>query len=461
MTYGWEGPKIYPHFGISPYPKQEVVKIFVEGGWWRRMTEGAPRQRRQARVVSPRRRVKVQEGQGVGTGVSGVDASWMAGLQAARAAKQAAGKDVHLGVVFMTAEHDFNMVLKGVAYGLGSKIPLVGATTYGYVFDNHDAAKPGVGVLALGGDHVHVEYGLGSNLSGDLWSAVRQAVHPVLEEWEAQRAQGRPFLSIFFLVDRFTNGEILLEALVRELPSEDIPVFGGIVDEEGSEQNALVFEGQTIHDGILVMGIFSSSPAGVGYRHGFFPLVPRRVTRVSGTVIHELDGRPAIEVWKEFLKRKKVDVGDSIEEFGRALARFQFAIPDPMQGGTSKIRLPLGVTEDGGIRLAGEVPDKATIWILEARKERMLEALSKAFTSAREYLQAPPLFGLVLHGFSRTFALGEEGFQDEMNTLRELFGDIPYLGLNSYGEIVRVEGQPRGFSNSSVVISLFPGTEAS
>lgn len=425
------------------------------------MTEGSPRQRRQPRVVSPRRRVKVQQGQGVGTGVSGVDASWMAGLQAARAAKEAAGKDVEIGIVFVTAEHDLNMVLKGVSYGLGSKVPLVGATTYGYVFDNHEVARPGVGVLALGETHLHVQAGLGTNLSGDLWNAVHQAIQPVLEVRDAQRAQNRPYLSLFFLVDRFTNGEILLEAIARELPDERIPVFGGIVDEEGAEHSALIYEGELVHDGILVLGFFTSVPVGVGSRHGFFPLVPRRVTRVSGTVIQELDERPAIEVWKEFLKRKKVDVGDSLHEFGQALARFQFAIPDPLQGGASKIRLPLGVTEDGGIRLAGEVPDKATIWILEARKDRMLEAIEKAFEAAREALAAPPFFGTVLHGFSRTFALGEEGFQEEMDKIRELFGEIPYIGLNTYGEIVRVEGQPRGFSNSSVVISLFPGEASS
>ncbi len=421
------------------------------------MTEGSPRQRRQPRVVTPRRRVKVQEGHGVGTGVSGVDASWMAGLQAARAAKEAAGKDIEIGILFATADHDLNMVLKGAAYGLGSKVPIVGATTYGYVFDNHDVVRPGVGLLALGEAHFHVEAGLGTNLSGDLWAAVRQAVRPVLDAWEAQRAQGKPHLSLFFLVDRFTNGEILLEAIARELPDERIPVFGGIVDEEGSEHSALIYEGELVHDGILVLGFFSEHPVGVGARHGFFPLVPRRVTRVSGTVIQELDERPAIEVWKEFLKRKKVDVGDSLQEFGQALARFQFAIPDPLQGGASKIRLPLGITEDGGIRLAGEVPDKATVWILEARKDRMLEAIEKAFATAREVLPTAPSFGTVLHGFSRTFALGEEGFQEEMEKIRELFGETPYIGLNTYGEVIRVEGQPRGFSNSSVVIALFPG----
>jgi len=425
------------------------------------MTEDSPRQRRQPRAVAPRRRAKVQEGHGVGTGVSGVDASWMAGLQAARAAKEAAGKDLEIGILFATADHDLNMVLKGAAYGLGSKVPLVGATTYGYVFDNHEVARPGVGILALGGARLHVKTGLGINLSKDLWNAVRQAVRPIMDVWEVQRIQGKPHLSLFFLVDRFTNGEILLEAIARELPDERIPVFGGIVDEEGSEHSALIYEGELIRDGILILGFFSEQPIGVGARHGFFPLVPRRVTRVSGTVIQELDERPAIEVWKEFLKRKKVEVGDTLQEFGQALARFQFAIPDPLQGGASKIRLPLGITEDGGIRLAGEVPDKATIWILEARKDRMLEAIEKAFAAAGEVLSAPPFFGTVLHGFSRTFALGEEGFQEEMDKIRELFGETPYIGLNTYGEVVRVEGQPKGFSNSSVVIALFPGERAS
>ncbi len=405
------------------------------------------------------RTVDVKQGLGSGTGLSTVDASWMAGLQAAKAAKTSAGTDLQLGVVFSTLQHDLAMVVKGVSYGLGGQVPLVGATTYGYVFDNHQISDLGVAVLALGGDHSRFSLGIGQGLGQDVWRAAEDALRPILQQWEQEKINGYTHLSVVFFVDTFVNGEILLEALIRHLP-EEVPVMGGVVDEEGgSEQTALIYGKEVVRDALICIGVFTRHPVGMGNRHGFFPLVPRRVTRAAGTIIYELDGKPAIEVWKEFLKRRNVPLPEDLRSFGEALSRYQFAVPDPMQPGHSKIRLPLGITPEGGIKLAGEVPDRATIWILEAREERMLEALEKAFEAARQRLNpAEPLFGVVMQGFPRIIALGEEGALHEFEKIQELFGEVPYIGVNTYGEIIRVKDEPRGFSNSSVNLALFPQT---
>ena len=89
----------------------------------------------------------------------------------------------------------------------------------------------------------------------------------------------------------------------------------------------------------------------------------------------------------------------------------------------------------------------------------MLEAVEKAFTTARQRVNpSEPLFGILMQGFPRVIALGEEGALHEFEKFQELFGEIPYIGVNTYGEIIRVEGEPRGFSNSSVNLALFPQT---
>ena len=51
--------------------------------------------------------------------------------------------------------------------------------------------------------------------------------------------------------------------------------------------------------------------------------------------------------------------------------------------------------------------------------------------------------------------LGKE-FDDELAAVSRELGDVPFAGFNSYGQVVRAEGQFSGFHNCTAVVCVLP-----
>ena len=66
-----------------------------------------------------------------------------------------------------------------------------------------------------------------------------------------------------------------------------------------------VFFGDELRDDcVVITGVFTKVPIGIGARHGWVPVGPvRTVTRTEGAYLIELDERPALDVWLEDAKR--------------------------------------------------------------------------------------------------------------------------------------------------------------
>ncbi len=78
-----------------------------------------------------------------------------------------------------------------------------------------------------------------------------------------------------------------------------IPFVGGSAGDDLSWDSTYSFgEGRMLTNGIVAVWINSASPMGVSVDHGWRPAgKPMLVTRASGTVVHELDGTPAIDAY--------------------------------------------------------------------------------------------------------------------------------------------------------------------
>ena len=49
-----------------------------------------------------------------------------------------------------------------------------------------------------------------------------------------------------------------------------------------------------------------------------------------------------------------------------------------------------------------------------------------------------------------------QAFQQELDALAGELGGVPFAGFNSYGQIVRAEGQFSGFHNCTAVVCVLP-----
>ncbi len=396
---------------------------------------------------------------GFGTGITTENAPWKAGLKASKASLQEIG-GIKPDLSFIAVAGDYNIqpVIKGVTKGNGGA-PVVGVLTHGFVFSEEDIVDKGIVVSSVSLDTVKYQVGLGKDVSKDMEKAIEEAITPILDQIVTKKAEGFKYLTIFFVADAVRNGDLLMSQFVKVLDSKEefIPFIGAVLDITGkpTEGSGIIYLDNIYRDALLVIGMYSKFPVTSGYGHGLYPLVPKRATNVSGDVIVELDGKPAYEVWKDYLIRKGYDGADIDSNPGKYLSRFLFGIPDPTSPRHPKVRMALGITEEGGIKLSGLVKENCTVWFMEARKERMIDSAGNSVIKAIEDLkEGKPAGALILSSIVRYLNMKEDYFE-EIHTMQRKLG-IPLIGFNSAGEFYRPTSTMKWYHNSSVITVVVP-----
>jgi len=123
-----------------------------------------------------------------------------------------------------------------------------------------------------------------------------------------------------------------------------------------------------------------------------------------------------------------------------------------------KLRVPLGVSAEGGVTFAAEVPAGATAQIMSTRVESASAAAAEAVRDAMQQVEQSgntPSGALFFDCVATRLRLGDD-FGDELDTVSKELKSAPFAGFNSYGQIVRAQGQFSGFHNCTAVVCVFP-----
>src|SRR6266571_3765088 len=83
-------------------------------------------------------------------------------------------------------------------------------------------------------------------------------------------------------------------------------IVGGAAGDEGRFKATLVGDAErAAPDVAAAMHVFGDAPWGVGIGHGLEATTGKMaVTRATGNVVYELDGRPAFEAYKEHARKR-------------------------------------------------------------------------------------------------------------------------------------------------------------
>jgi len=97
------------------------------------------------------------------------------------------------------------------------------------------------------------------------------------------------------------NGCAILRGM-RSILGDDVPVCGGAAADGERFHRTWQFSGSRIlTDAAVAIGFCGDFQVSTGVRSGWSPIgIAKRVTRASGHVLYELDGRPALEVYGQF-----------------------------------------------------------------------------------------------------------------------------------------------------------------
>lgn len=391
----------------------------------------------------------------VGTGSSSaalIDVAVEAALQTALAKM---GKEpIAFVIVFAGPERSLDTAMRTLEARL-PKVPMMGCSTAGE-FTELGMTKHAIALMLVGGADVSARgHGIpystldvdqtGPLLSIDFAEIARQ-----------ESLKGRKHSSTFTLVDGISGlGERVVESL-RKATRSFQPIVGGAAGDNAKFASTPVAIGtRVMMQGAAAMHVFTEHPIGIGLGTGLAADSPRMtVTKATANIVHEIDRRPAFEVYQEYAKRRGVDLYAS--EASRFLLEHELGIFffDELR----LARAPLRVAPDGSLVCAAAVPQGASVCILDGNEASLVEAARRAAEEAKANLKGRACAGaLIFNCICRGELLGENHVR-ELHAVREVLGDIPIAGFLTYGEIARYAGKLEGWHNTTTVIAAFPAS---
>jgi hypothetical protein len=173
----------------------------------------------------------------------------------------------------------------------------------------------------------------------------------------------------------------------------------------------------------------------LAFSHGSFggwsPFGPaRKVTRSDNNVLFELDGEPALEVYKRYL-------GEHAKGLPASGLLFPFAMLGSDHNEVGLIRTILGVDEaNGSLTLAGDIDTNGFLKLMHASTDALVDG-AEAAAQAAKLMQSTerPGLALLVSCVGRKLVMGGR-VDEEVEAVGDVFGRGATLaGFYSYGEI--------------------------
>lgn len=242
------------------------------------------------------------------------------------------------------------------------------------------------------------------------------------------------------------NGSELARGLAGALPT-GVVVTGGLAGDDDRFARTWVLRGERPVGGVVsALGLYGE---GVRVSHGsgggwdiFGP--ERLVTRSTGNVLYELDGKPALALYKEYLGERAAGLPATALLFPLALRS-----SDPMRDGL--VRTVLAVDENSqSMTFAGDVPEGECAQLMHANLDRLVDAASRAATMTGA---TAPVLSLAVSCVGRRLVLGERVEEELEATLEALPAGSRQVGFYSYGELSPHAAGPCTLHNQTMTLT--------
>lgn len=229
------------------------------------------------------------------------------------------------------------------------------------------------------------------------------------------------------------NGTDLIRGINSVLP-ESVVVTGGLAgDGDRFEQTWVLQEGQPFAGGVSAIAFYGDAVRiGHGSKGGWDIFGPQRtVTRAEGNVLYELDGEPALVLYKKYLG----DRASGLPATG-LLFPLQVWPPDSAEESKTLVRTILAVDEAAqSMTFAGDIPEGAKVQLMKANFDRLIEGAEGAAEMIRGGEGGGANLCVAISCVGRRLVLGERTEEETEATLEVLPENTKQIGFYSYGEI--------------------------
>lgn len=227
------------------------------------------------------------------------------------------------------------------------------------------------------------------------------------------------------------NGTSLIRGLNAVLP-DNVTVTGGLAGDAAAFEQTAAGVNQPPKSGYIgSVGLYGDSiKIGYGSFGGWDVFGPERtVTKSKANVLYELDGKPALELYKSYLGKKAQDLPAS-----------GLLFPLSIQSDDKRrtlVRTILSVNEEEqSMTFAGDIPEGHKAHLMKANFAKLVQGAKDAAAEGIQTLgQQSPEMAILISCVGRKLVMGQ-WIEDEIEAVRETLGiDTVLTGFYSYGEL--------------------------
>jgi hypothetical protein len=228
------------------------------------------------------------------------------------------------------------------------------------------------------------------------------------------------------------DGSALISGMT-EILGTDIPITGGLAGDAAAFKETWVLDNTGVHnDRLVCVGLYG---ARLRFSHGSFggwsPFGPaRKVTRCDHNVLLELDGEPALDIYRRYL-------GEHAKDLPASGLLFPFAMLGSDQAEVGLIRTILGMdVKAGSLTLAGDIDPAGYLRLMHAGTDALVDGAEAAARAARNMFDSDgPGLALLVSCVGRKLVMGGR-VEEEIEAVGDVFGQGAVLaGFYSNGEI--------------------------
>lgn len=248
----------------------------------------------------------------------------------------------------------------------------------------------------------------------------------------AQALKDPKLKGIFLLSDGLSvNGSELVRGITSQIGSK-IPLTGGLAGDGELFQRTLVGINEPPIPGcIAAVGFYGDKiKVGHGSMGGWDVFGPERiVTKSSGNVLYELDGHPALHLYKKYL-------GEDADQLPGSALLFPLAIRQSDSSNEWIVRTILSIDEEAqSMTFAGDIPEGCVAQLMHGNFDRLIEGAGESARQASVSSDNNQKVALIISCIGRKLLMGQHT-ADELQIVYDHWGQhVPLVGFYSYGEI--------------------------
>lgn len=232
------------------------------------------------------------------------------------------------------------------------------------------------------------------------------------------------------------NGTSLVKGITDNLPKQ-VSVTGGLVGDGADFKETIIgLNTKPSIRQVVLVGLYGKAlTIGYGSVGGWDSFGPMRtITKSNKNILYELDGKPALELYKKYL-------GDLVDELPSSglLFPLNLFLDQDKSSNKTVVRTLLSVNEDEqSMTFAGDLPQGNMVSLMKANFDRIVDGASGAADMAKQSLRdSAPDLAILISCIGRKLVL-KSRIEEETEAVKLALGGGEHTvvtGFYSYGEI--------------------------